>query len=249
MTLKKRIASGEVTVGAWCTIAHPQVVEAMASIPGIDWVVFDLEHTEVNVNDLAALFMACEKHRVAPLVRLSSHDPIQGRIALDLGAVGLLIPVVESAERFADLARHFVYPPKGRRGACLARINGWGERFSEYQTEFEPILIPQIETPAGVAQAKAIASLPEVDALFIGPYDLSASLGSAGDFTMPAFREAERSVQESGRAAGKSLGMHVVTPRPEGVQARIDEGYRFIALGTDIICLRDSLQQAALIGK
>lgn len=246
MVLKKRIAAGEVTVGAWCTVAHPQVVEAMASAPGIDWMVFDLEHTELDAGALVPLFLACERHGITPLVRLSSHDPIQGRRALDLGAAGLLVPVVESVQRFADLAQHFVYPPRGRRGACLARINGWGENFSDYQADFAPILVPQIETPEGVVNSPMIAALPEVDALLIGPYDLSASLGAAGDFETPSFRDAERAVLAAGRSAGKSLGIHVVTPEAASIRRRVDEGYRFIAVGTDIICLREGLRASAL---
>jgi 2-keto-3-deoxy-L-rhamnonate aldolase RhmA len=246
MLLKKRIAAGEVTVGAWCTVAHPQVVEVMASTAGIDWVVFDLEHTELDEGHLVPLFLACERHGATPLVRLSSHDPIQGRRALDLGAAGLLVPVVESVETFASLARHFYYPPRGRRGACLARVNAWGERFATYQAEFAPILIPQIETPEGVGICNAIAALPEVDAIFVGPYDLSASLGAAGDFETPAFRDAERMVLAAGTSAGKALGIHVVTPEATGVRRRLNEGYRFVALGTDMICMREGLRAAAL---
>lgn len=249
MSLKKRIADGEVTIGAWGTIAHPQIVEAMASTAGIDWLVFDLEHTDIGESDLVAMILACERHGVTPLARLSSHDPIQGRRALDLGVAGLLIPVVQSAADFAQLAKHYFYPPRGRRGACLARINGWGKTFDAYQSDFTPILIPQIETPAGVAETAALAALPEVDALFVGPYDLSASLGKAGDFTMPSFRQAELQIKAAGGVAGKVLGMHVVTPDAQAVATRIAEGYRFIALGTDIICLRHALGQAALVNK
>jgi len=245
MSLKERIAKGEVTLGAWSTIAHPQVVEAMASSTGIDWLVFDLEHTDIDESDLVAMVLACERHGVTPLARLSSHDPIQGRRALDLGVAGLLIPVVESATDFAELAKHYFYPPHGRRGACLARINGWGDTFDSYQSDFSPILIPQIETPTGVAEAAALAALPEVDALFVGPYDLSASLGKAGDFNMPVFRQAEIQIKAAGDGGGKALGMHVVTPDAQSVEKRIAEGYRFIALGTDIICLRHALSQTA----
>lgn len=244
MTLKKRLAAGEVTLGGWSTVGHPQVVEAMASTGTLDWVVFDLEHTDIGEQDLVAMILACERHGVSPLARLSSHDPIQGRRALDLGMSGLLIPVVQSATEFSDLVRHFYYPPRGRRGACLSRMNGWGKGFDTYQDTFEPILIPQIETPVGVAAAPEIARFPEVDALFVGPYDLSASLGKAGDFSMPSFKKAEQEVKAAAGAAGKALGMHVVTPDAQALQVRVDDGYRFIALGTDIICLRHALTQA-----
>lgn len=244
MSLKQRLAAGELTVGGWSTVGHPQIVEAMASTGTLDWIVVDLEHTGVTLDQAAALFLACERHGVAPLARLSGHDPIEGRRALDLGAAGLLVPVVESAEAFERLARHFVYPPAGRRGACLARINRWGEDFDAYGAAFAPVLIPQIETPAGVRETGAIAALACVDALFIGPYDLSAALGAPGDFTTAAFREAEAAVHRAVAPSGKPLGIHVVAPEAAPLRERIGQGYRFVAFGTDMICVRASLKRA-----
>ncbi len=245
MSLKQRLAAGELTVGGWSTVGHPQLVEAMASTGTLDWIVVDLEHTGITLDQAATLFLACERHDVAALARLSGHDPLQGRRALDLGAAGLLVPVVESADQFEALARHFVYPPAGRRGACLARINRWGDDFDSYGETFAPILIAQIETPAGVRNAGAIAALDCVDGLFIGPYDLSAALGHPGNFGTAAFLEAEAQVHRAIAPTGKPLGIHVVSPDAAPLRERISQGYRFIAFGTDMICLRESLKRAS----
>jgi 2-keto-3-deoxy-L-rhamnonate aldolase RhmA len=160
---------------------------------------------------------------------------------LDAGAVGIIVPVVESAESFATFIQHLNYPPAGRRGVGLSRANLWGDTFKEYLDGFAPVIIPQIETVRGVAAAPAIAALPEVDALFLGPYDLSADLGHPGDFTHPQVTEAMAQVRLACASHGKVAGIHQVQPDPAELRARLKEGYGFIAYGTDIIALRTAL--------
>lgn len=235
--LKKRIAAGELTIGAWLGVPEPLVAEAMASC-GFDWMVVDMEHGAIDVADLPALFIASERRGAAPLVRLPGMDPILARRALDAGAHGLLVPVVEDAALFADFARHCHYPPKGRRGVGLSRANLWGDDFSQYLADFQPILVPQIETRKGAKAAEALAALAETDALFIGPYDLSADLGRAGDFTQPAFIESLGAIKAACAKHKKAFGGHQVAPDMGELRAKIAEGFRFLAFGTDVLALR-----------
>lgn len=237
--LKKRIAASELTIGAWLGVPEPLIAEAMASC-GFDWMVVDMEHGAIDVSDLPALFAAAERRGAASLVRLPAMDPILARRALDAGAHGLLVPVVEDAALFADFAQHCHYPPKGRRGVGLSRANLWGDDFASYLADFRPILVPQIETRKGAEAADALAALAETDALFIGPYDLSADLGRAGDFTQSAFVQALGQIKSACAKHKKAFGGHQVAPDINELRAKIAEGFRFLAFGTDVLALRQA---------
>lgn len=244
--LKCRMAKGEILVGAWLTTSSDEVAEIMASL-GFDWLAVDMEHGSAGVREICAAFRAAERFGVAPLVRLTSADPYLARRLLDGGAAGLIVPVVESAEAFSGFLSHCLYPPCGRRGVGLSRCNEWGAHFQDYLTGFRPVIVPQIETTAGVDAAAAIAALPEVDALFLGPYDLSASLGSPGDFSRPAYQDCITRVREACRLHDKALGIHQVAPVAAEFEARKAEGFRFIAYGTDAIAIRTALAAAAKV--
>lgn len=241
--LKTRIAAGETTIGGWLSIPSPIVADAMASL-GFDWIAVDLEHGTMGVDAAAAVFIACERHGCVPMARLPSADPYLARRLLDAGAGGLVVPVVESAEAFAAFARHCAYPHAGgRRGVGLSRANQWGARFQTYLDDFRPVLVPQIETAKGVAAADALAALPEVDALFLGPYDLSADLGRAGDFSTPEFIAASKAVLDACARHGKAPGGHQVKPDRTELVAKIAEGFRFVAYGSDVLAMRHALAE------
>jgi len=239
--VKRRLAQGLPCLGAWSTVPSPLVAEAMASC-GFHWLAVDLEHSPIDLADAAGIFLAAERHGVAPMARLSSADPYLARRLLDAGARGLIVPVVESADAFAAFARHTLYPSAGgRRGVGLSRANGWGDAFESYTADFRPVLVPQIETRAGVAAAAAIAALPEVDALFLGPYDLSADLGTPGRFDTPDMKAAIERVRTACAAAGTAPGIHQVAPDFAALKARLDDGYRFVAFATDMTAMRAAI--------
>jgi len=238
--IKDRLAAGEVCIGTWHTVCSVEVAEALASL-GFDWMAIDMEHGSSGVVDAEAAFVAAERHGCASFVRMPSADPILARRLLDAGACGLLVPVVEDADAFADFASHCFYPPKGRRGVALERFNRWGDDFETYLTDFSPVLVPMIESRKGVAASDALAALPEVDALFFGPCDLSADLGTPGDFSSAEFAAAIETVKSACDAHGKAAGGHQVQPDAGALQQRIDDGFRFLAYGTDIGAMRDSL--------
>lgn len=239
-TLKQRMAAGLPCIGAWSTVPSPIVAEAMASC-GFHWLAVDMEHGAVDVADAQAIFTAAERCGVAPLARLPSADPYLARRLLDAGAQGLIVPVVESADDFLAFARHCRFPPAGRRGVGLSRANGWGDRFETYLAGFDPVLVPQIETRAGIDAAEALARLEVVDGLFVGPYDLSADLGAPGRFDTPDMTAALARVKAAAAGGGKALGIHQVPPDPAQLRARLDEGYRFIAYATDVTAMRAAL--------
>ncbi len=228
-------------LAAWQQLPSPQVTIAMASL-GFDWIVVDLEHSCITTQEAESIFIAAERHNTKPLVRLPSADPYLARRLLDSGAVGLLVPVVESLEKFDEFAEHCFFPPKGKRGLGLMRANAWGENLEKYFSEFKPILIAQIETKVGAENIKNIISSQFLDGIMIGPYDLTASLGKAGCFEDFAFKDICNSIVEETRKSKKMIGYHQVEPNLDSLKKRVEEGYDFIAYGTDIVALRCSLQ-------
>ena len=245
MTLKKKLAENKKTIGAWLTVGHVQVVEAMLAGGTFDWLAVDFEHSEIGFADLPAIFNVCEKYSVAPLVRLSGNNAIEGRKALDLGAEGLIIPYAESAVKLSELCKSFFYPVKGERGLCLSRMNTWGESFSDYMRDFSPVIVPIIESKKGTANIAEIAALEFVDAIFIGPYDLSASLGKPGDFASEEFTSTLAAVKTAIFASRKAGGIHVVSPQRAELEKRLSEGFRFVAFGTDLIFIKDGAKAGA----
>lgn len=226
---------------AWQQLASPQVTIAMASM-GFDWIVVDLEHSSITTQEAEAIFIAAERHSVKPFVRLLSADPYLARRLLDAGAVGLFVPVVESRKTFDDFAEHCFFPSRGKRGLGLMRANSWGQNLERYFNEFRPTIIAQIETKKGAENIADIVSSEFLDGIMIGPYDLSASLGTPGQFDNEAFKDICISVTAEAKNHKKMVGYHQVEPNLKILRKCIKDGYDFIAYGTDIVALRHALQ-------
>jgi 2-dehydro-3-deoxyglucarate aldolase len=242
--IKKRLAAGETCIGAWLSQPSAHSAEAMASL-GFDWLAVDLEHMAASPRDAELAFLAAERHGAAPFARLTSADPYLARRLLDLGAHGLIVPVTEDPDEFQAFARHCLYPHTGgRRGVGLSRVNRWGDDFETYLSDFAPVLIPQIETRKGVAASDALAAMPIVDGLFLGPYDLSADLGRGGAFDTPEFKAEIEAVRTACTRHGKAAGIHQVHPDAAELSRRIEEGFRLIAYSTDMIAMRHTLAAA-----
>lgn len=226
---------------AWQQLASPQATIAMISI-GFDWIVVDLEHSSITTQEAEAIFIAAERHNAKPFVRLPSADPYLARRLLDAGVGGLFVPVVETREEFDDFAQYCFFPPKGKRGLGLTRANSWGKNLEKYFHEFKPVIIAQIETKKGAENITDIVSSEFLDGIMIGPYDLSASLGTPGQFDNKTFKDICASVTAKAKNHKKMVGYHQVEPNQEELQKRIEEDYDFIAYGTDIVALRYALQ-------
>lgn len=239
-SIKEYIADENIVIGTWHTVCSIEIADALASL-GFDWMAIDMEHGSADVAYAESAFIAMERHGCAPFVRMPSADPYLARRMLDAGAHGLLIPCVEDPDAFAEFAKHCLYPPAGKRGVALERFNRWGDEFDTYMRDFSPVIVPMIESRRGVGAAREIASLPAVDALFFGPYDLSADLGSAGDFESAAFHEALEQVKAACIEHGKAAGGHQVATNPAELKMRVEEGFRFLAYGTDVLAMRHTL--------
>jgi 2-keto-3-deoxy-L-rhamnonate aldolase RhmA len=241
--IKQKFQKGEVSIGSWMSMGHVSIAEILSSA-GFDWVVVETEHTAIDVSEVLRLLIAIELHGAVPLVRLAWNDPIQAKAVMDSGAGGVIVPMVNTKAEAELAVKSVKYPPLGFRGVGLARAQGYGVSFDEYvQTaNQDSLLMVQIEHIDAVSNIEEILSVPGIDGTYIGPYDLSCSMGLTGKINHPDVEAAKDRVLESTLSHGLVPGIHLVHPdmaRDElGECAR--KGYRFIALGTDILFLGDS---------
>jgi 2-dehydro-3-deoxyglucarate aldolase len=249
--IKQTFESGGVSIGSWMSMAHVSIAEILASA-GYDWVVIETEHTAIDVSEVLRLIIAIESRCAIPLVRLAWNDPIQAKAVMDSGAAGVLVPMVNNKADAEQAVKSIKYPPLGYRGVGLARAQGYGVAFDEYvrSANRDSLLFVQIEHSEAVENIEDILTVPGIDGTFIGPYDLSMSLGLAGQLDHPHVEAAKQRVLEATKAQGLVPGIHLVHPdtAAEEIQRCVELGYRFIALGTDILFLGNSarhLQDAA----
>lgn len=233
--LKTRLRSCELTLGTWITLGHPAIGEIMGRA-GFDWVTIDLEHTVIDLEGMQHLIRTIDLLGVVPLVRLSANDPVQIKRVLDAGAGGIIVPNVKSVDEARAIIQAVYYPPKGSRGVGLARAQGYGASFDAYREKGvdELIVVVQIEHIEAVKNLESILDIPEIDALMVGPYDLSGSIGEPGNFESLQFKKLIERISEIAGKLGKCSGIHVVEPDLGKVQKVIAEGYRMIAYSVDI---------------
>lgn len=238
--VKQTLHAGRVSLGTWLSLAHVSVAEILAGA-GFQWVVVDTEHTAIDVSEVLPLLIAIERRGAVPLVRLAWNDPIQCKAVLDSGAAGVIVPMVNSKAEAELAVRSAKYPPMGLRGASLARAHDYGPGFAEYMraANDETLLIVQIEHIDAVSRIEEILSVPGIDGTFIGPYDLSASMGLTGQLTHPDVEAARRRVLDATLARGLAAGVHVVNPETAtaDLERAVGAGYRFVAMCSDMLLL------------
>lgn len=244
--IKERLRAGRPAIGGWMSTGHVNNAEILAAA-GFDFVVVETEHTAIDVSEVLPLLIAIEGRGSIPLVRLASNDPTQAKAVLDSGAAGVLVPMVNS-KADAELAVGSVkYPPQGFRGVGLARAQGYGATFDDYvrRANAETLVVVQIEHKDSVRNIDEILSVPGIDATFIGPYDLSSSLGIAGQLDHPEVLRSTDRVLRSALEHGIAPGIHLVHPEraPADLRRYLALGYRFFALGSDILMLGDSARR------
>jgi 2-dehydro-3-deoxyglucarate aldolase len=238
MALREKLAGGGVTLGSWMQLDNPSVAEIMGHA-GYDWVAVDLEHGHFSLSGLPDLFRALELGGTLPFARIARGRPKEIKQALDAGARGLIIPTVESAQDLDVCIRTAFYPPAGTRGVGYCRANLFGKRFDDYAASHQNgiFMAAQIETRKGVDHLAEILNVPGLDAVMVGPYDLSGSMGMTARFDHPVFKKTLAQILACCKAAGIACGFHVVQPEPGNLSGKIGQGYQFIAYGIDAVFL------------
>ena len=223
-------------------IPHPSVAEIMGQ-SGYDWVAVDMEHGSISHAQLPDIFRALELGETLPLVRLVEGTAKECKQALDAGAGGVIIPMVESAEQLENARSACSWPPTGIRGVGYSRANLFGKHFQSYSEEAQsPLLIAQIEHIRAVENLTEILEVKGLDGILVGPYDLSASMGLTGHFEDERFQTTMQNILKICKQLKKPAGLHVVQPNPVDLQTRIDEGYQLLAYSIDAVFLNTTVQ-------
>ena len=239
-TIRTALQIGSPVIGSWMQIPDSNIAEIMGRA-GYQWVAIDMEHGPVAVNQLPDIFRALELGGTLPLARVASPLPINCRQALDQGAAGVVVPMISSAAQLQAIVTECHWPPRGRRGVGFQRANVFGKFFDSYTQEAqESLVVAQIEHIAAVNDLESILKVKGLDAIMVGPYDLSASLGMTGDFENKKYKDVLSKILEVCAEQKVSCGIHVVQPDAKMLKQRISEGYTFIAYGVDTVFLNHS---------
>ena len=229
---KAALAQGKQQLGMWLSLAGNVAAEVVAA-GGYDWVTIDTEHSPNDLVTTFAQLQAIAAYPVEALVRPEKKDRDLIKQLLDMGARSLILPAVETAAEAEAIVIGTRYPMRGMRGvAGSTRANRWG-RVKDYlqNAEKDIFLAMQIETPAGVENAEAMASVDGVDALFVGPSDLAATMGYIGRATEKDVQDAIRSVAQACQRAGKAAGILAVVEAD--AKRYLEWGYSMVGIGAD----------------
>ena len=238
------LSSGsQAPLGTWIMAASPLVTEAMGHA-GFQWGVIDMEHTPLDMMEVIHLLQAAGNTKMVPIVRVPWNDTVTIKRVLDAGAQTLLIPFVQNADEAARAVAATRYPPEGIRGlAGMSRGSKFGTVPDYAKTANKTVgAVLQIETPAAMAELERIAAVPGVDAIFMGPGDLSAALGHAGNTTHPEVMAVMADAARRCKAVGTPIG--TVGGTPELVVQYRAMGYDFVAIGSDLGLLMRGAQAA-----
>lgn len=231
---RERLAGGSPLIGLWQALANAYTAEICARA-GFDWLLIDGEHAPNTAATLLGQLQAVAPFPVEPIARVPLGEPVAIKQYLDLGYRTLLVPMVDSANQARAVVSATRFPPRGTRGVASAtsRASGFGADAAYLaEAHLKVTVIAQIESRAGLDAIDAIAAVEGIDALFIGPGDLAASLGHLGNSSHADVQEAIALAKATIDRAGKPAGIFALSP--DDARRRIDEGFRFVSVGTDI---------------
>lgn len=233
---KTKLRNGQPALGGWMLIGHPAVAELLAG-EGFDWIGVDLEHATTDSRDFYEIMLAVKGTGCDVLARLHSCDAEQAKMVLDAGANGIIVPSVNSREQAEQAVAMAKFPPEGFRGSSVCRASDFGRNFQQYFSSHNEnvLVVVMLEHIKAVDNVDDILRVPGVDAAFIGPYDLSASMGKSGQLDHPQVLAAQKKLLEACKRNNVAAGIHVVPVDNKQIKSRVKEGYQFIACGIDTL--------------
>ena len=232
---RSQLRSGEILIGTMVTLPTAATAEILVDA-GFDWLFIDGEHGPLELSDILSILQAVG-HRLPCVVRVPAAEEVPIKRVLDLGASGIIVPQVNTAQQAADVVQFARYAPEGQRGVGLARAHRYGMRFQEYleSANDQIAVIVQAEHRLAVENIDAIVQVSGIDAIQLGPYDLSASLGKMGQIDDATVVGAMDRVTAACQSTGMPLGHFAVSPETSKVY--IDKGYTLISIGVDTLML------------
>ncbi len=244
ISVRERLKNGIPVIGTWLNSGSPIIGELMAQT-GLDFITVDAEHSAVSLAETQRIFQAIRSGnpRAEAFVRLPGVDYSLTKRYLDAGATGIIGPLVTNADEAAVLVKACKYPPLGKRGVGFCRANQYGLQVESHFAEGnDQILVAvQIEDIKAVENIDDILAVEGIDAAFIGPYDLSASMGITAQFDHPDYIEARTRILESCVKNNIIPGIHVVQPCPQEATERINDGFNLLAYSLDITMVQKTL--------
>jgi 2-keto-3-deoxy-L-rhamnonate aldolase RhmA len=248
--VRKALIERKVTLGTWIQVGHPAIAELFCNA-GFDWIAADCEHADIDVEVFSSLARGMYGRGSIPMVRVRENDTLAIRQVLDAGALGVIIPLVNTAEDAKRAVAAAKFPPMGVRGFSFFRANNWGVNFDEYaeSANRDVAVIAMIESKQAVENIDKILEVEGIDGVFIGPYDMSGSYGITGQTSHPLIIEACRKVAQACMRKGKSAGIHIVKPTDESIRKSLEDGFTFIALGIDTVFLDQAARKTLSIAK
>ncbi len=236
-SIRENLTNGGYSIGSWMQIPHASIAEIMGQA-GYEWVAVDMEHGAISVHQLPDLFRALELGNTLPLVRVAQGKIKDCKQALDAGAGGIIVPMVENAEQLRQVRDATRWPPSGNRGVGFSRANLFGKHFDEYIAEAQqPLLVAMIEHVNAVDELDDILKVEGLDAIMIGPYDLSASMGLTAKFDDRNFIDIIQKIKNKSDRAKIPCGIHIVNPSEDELRKKISDNYNFIAYSIDGVFL------------
>lgn len=241
--VKRKLKRGEVSLGTMVMEFDAPGIPRLCELAGAEWVIFDMEHTRFSmarIGDLMGWSHGCD---VVPLVRVLTANEMAIRRPMDAGAMGVMVPMVESVEQAQLIVNAVKYTPAGKRGTAFGiahdRYDAGDVVRTMQSSNRESLIIAQIETARGVDNVDAIAEVKEIDVLWVGHFDLTQDLGTPGDFSNPRFQKAMDRVAAAAAEHGKTAGRLVATP--EEAREWMSRGYRMLCYSRDTELLKRAL--------
>lgn len=241
--IRENVLAGQFVTGVWCNLSSSITTEIAAS-SGFDWILIDQEHGPGDNITLLGQLQAIGQRPCAPIVRIAWNELPRFKRALDLGASGIMVPFIETAQDARRAVSYLRYPPEGVRGtAASPRAAGFGTLFETYFSEANQNLLSvhQIETSKALQNLDEIAQVDGVDVLFVGPLDLSVSVGMHRRFEDEEFRKILSEVALCARKNGKAAG--ILLPNTQLIDMVYEMGFTFIAVGSDSGMVVEGMQK------
>ena len=231
--LRKKLKSMNPSIGSWMQTSDTNIAEILGS-NGFDWIAIDLEHGSVSLDKLPDIFRSIELNDTIPFARISHVNPDECKKVMDSGACGVIAPNINNENELEILIESCSWPPSGSRGVGFSRANLFGKNFKEYKSFAQnPFIVAMIESSKALDNIEKILSVDGLDAILIGPYDLSASLGVTGRFDSEEFLNSIEIIKNSCIKFNIPYGIHIVEPNPEELKTKINEGCTFIPYSMD----------------
>jgi 2-dehydro-3-deoxyglucarate aldolase len=246
--LKAKLRNRQRVFGAWVSYREPAIAETFA-LAGFDFVVIDMEHTTISTDEAKRIITGCHAESAACLPRPVSHNNDYIKPLLEAGSDGLVIQMVNTPGEVEALINLQKFPPLGNRSYGVNRAHGYGFGFDEYISDWNDsgIFIIQVESIEAVENIDALITYDEVDAVMVGPYDISGSLGVPGQIDHPSVRAASEKVIEACAKRGIGCCTQISAVTNERVEAAFDNGYSFVILGSDLFILTRWASEARAI--